>query len=354
MLSFIGALKYFKQFLAGVPFNVITDSSALAWLKTSRDQSPCFERWWACVSSLTFTNQHRPGKRIVTEDALSRRPDLEHTTKPRDMLSLPDAEAHDLPDPIGLAPPSTLAAPMVQPCHERPPLDHDGVWADDSGDDSMPPTDRLPSSFHTCATLQSSTWRHKLVSILRKFSEPRALTSRNRNLTPTRGQMVNNLDLSTCGRKADLEETVTFHEFLDFARFGEELGFDLTMDDRYPVATALRPDTVASEMPGGSSYCMAVTRSRIAPAEPPASVSGSETSSSDSNPDDVPARQLDKHVQTWRRLHAVRRHPKLPMGGSPPDQTPQSNRLDDSATAPDAIMETSVDTTPWLKGLSRF
>ena len=43
LLSFISALKYFKQFLADVYFSVITDSSALACLKNSKDQSPCFQ-----------------------------------------------------------------------------------------------------------------------------------------------------------------------------------------------------------------------------------------------------------------------------------------------------------------------
>ena len=94
LISFIGALKYFQPFLAGAPFSVITDSSALAWLKTSRDQSPCFQRWWAYVSSLRLTIQHRPGKRILTEDALSRRPDLEETTNEEDMLVLPDPDIY--------------------------------------------------------------------------------------------------------------------------------------------------------------------------------------------------------------------------------------------------------------------
>ena len=46
LLSFVGALKLFKPFLMGVPFSVMTASSALAWLKTSRDLSPSFQRWW--------------------------------------------------------------------------------------------------------------------------------------------------------------------------------------------------------------------------------------------------------------------------------------------------------------------
>ena len=104
LLSFVGALKYFKSFLAGIPFSVITDSSAVAWLKSSREQSPSFQRWWAYISSFTFTIQHRPGKRIVTEDALSRRADLERTTIATDMLSLPTPEDYGLPDPEGTAP----------------------------------------------------------------------------------------------------------------------------------------------------------------------------------------------------------------------------------------------------------
>ena len=50
LLSFVGALRYFKSFLAGIPFEVITDSSAVAWLKNGREQSPSFQRWWAHLS----------------------------------------------------------------------------------------------------------------------------------------------------------------------------------------------------------------------------------------------------------------------------------------------------------------
>ena len=66
LLFFVGGMKCFKPFLAGIHFSVITDSSALAWLKTGREQSPCYERWWAYISSFRFTIQHRPGKRVVT------------------------------------------------------------------------------------------------------------------------------------------------------------------------------------------------------------------------------------------------------------------------------------------------
>ena len=136
LLSFISALKYFKPFLAGVHFSVITDSSALAWLKNSKDQSPCFQPWWAYISDFAFTIQHRPGKLIVTEDALSRHPDMEHTTNPEDILSLPDPDNNGLPQPDGKAPPASFAAPFVEPNHFRPPLDHDGVRVEDPQPDA--------------------------------------------------------------------------------------------------------------------------------------------------------------------------------------------------------------------------
>jgi len=110
-----------------MPFSVITDSSALAWLKTSKDQSPCFQRWWGYISSFVFTIQHRPGARIVTEDALSRRPDMEDTTLEDDMLSLPDPDDFSLPGPSGLAPPSTLTAALILPSHIKPPMTDNGV-----------------------------------------------------------------------------------------------------------------------------------------------------------------------------------------------------------------------------------
>ena len=131
VLSFVGALKYFKNFLAGVPFSVITDSTALAWLHRSKEPSPCFQRWWTYVSSFTFTIQHRPGKRIVKEDALSRRPNIETTTNPEDMLSLSIAEDCGLPEPTGTAPASLLAASLVLPSYVRPPMDRNGVLVSD-------------------------------------------------------------------------------------------------------------------------------------------------------------------------------------------------------------------------------
>ena len=141
---------------------MVTDSSAVAWLKSSREQSPSFERWWAYISSFTFSIVHRPGKRIVTEDALSRRTDLEHTILAADMLSLPTPEDYGLPDPDGTAPASSLAEPLIPPSYVRPPLDHDGILVSNAGPPAHAPrpmslTWMPEDDLVTCAALSTTT-----------------------------------------------------------------------------------------------------------------------------------------------------------------------------------------------------
>ena len=187
LLSFVGVLKYLKPFPAGINFSFITDLCALAWLKASHEQSFLFQRWWAYISSFRFTNQYRPGKRIVTEDAMSRFSDLEHTTNPADMLSLPDPDEFGLPQPTGNAPASSLAAPCIAPSYDRPPIDHDGVLvldADHAVTTLAPfPLDViLDEQLVTCAVLHSpatvaspsssssrSRWKIGVMSVMRYF-----------------------------------------------------------------------------------------------------------------------------------------------------------------------------------------
>ena len=71
------------------------------------------------------TIQHRPRAQIVTEDALSRRPDMEDTALEDDTLSLPDPDEFSLPGPSG--PPSTLTAALILPSHVKPPMDDNGL-----------------------------------------------------------------------------------------------------------------------------------------------------------------------------------------------------------------------------------
>ena len=48
------------------------------------------------------------------------------------MLVLPDPDVYGLPEPTGTAPISSLAAPLILPRHDRPPMNDDGVLISDS------------------------------------------------------------------------------------------------------------------------------------------------------------------------------------------------------------------------------
>jgi len=299
-----------------VPFSVITDSSALAGLKTSRDQSPCYQRWWGCVSSFSFTIQHRPGKRIVTEDALSRRPDLETTTDPEDMLSLPDPDEFGLPDPTGLAPPSSLASPFIPPSYHRPPMDHDGVLtANLGGRDQAPvclPQSLMPEDeLITCATIRA----HQAPPPCRKATEDHddAIEIGDSDSDedeapehhddaigivdsdPDGDEDISSRQCSQClqhlpeqvpwlwhnntcpytpppgdtspppAAAGDAQGPVsppdlTFPEVLDHALFRNKLAFGNLFGD-FPLAAALRPATPAPNLEEDYTYCMALRRS---------------------------------------------------------------------------------------------
>jgi len=128
----------------------------------------------------------------VTEDALSCRPDLEHTTNPDDILSLPDPDDFGLPQPTGTAPASSLAAPFLPPSHVRPPMDDDGVLVLEESHTTLPlaafPYKDLPdddlitcSMSHAPATNPALAsvpngfgWRSRLVSFLRSLGPSNA------------------------------------------------------------------------------------------------------------------------------------------------------------------------------------
>jgi len=126
----------------------------------------------------------------VTEDALSRRPDLEHTTNAGDMLSLFDPDEFGLPHPTGTSPALSLAAPLIRPSYDRPPMDHDGVLVlepDISIDNiaSVPLVSTLNGQAIRCTSLRAATevpapkpnaapsrWKTGVMGILRYFSPP--------------------------------------------------------------------------------------------------------------------------------------------------------------------------------------
>ena len=76
-LAVIWAIKHFEQYLGLLPFQVITDHSALKYLQTAKIPSGRRVRWIMYLQQFEFEITHRPGKENKNADALSRTPEIE-------------------------------------------------------------------------------------------------------------------------------------------------------------------------------------------------------------------------------------------------------------------------------------
>ena len=73
-LSVIDSIKYFRIYLEGTNFKVVTDHSALQWLLNFQNTKRRLFHWSEHHSLFTFDVIHRPGKEMKHVDALSRAP----------------------------------------------------------------------------------------------------------------------------------------------------------------------------------------------------------------------------------------------------------------------------------------
>ena len=70
----IWAVKHFRHYLIGKPFQLVTDHSALKWLISQKEPSGILARWIAKLSEYQIGVQYRPGRTNQNADALSRVP----------------------------------------------------------------------------------------------------------------------------------------------------------------------------------------------------------------------------------------------------------------------------------------
>src|SRR5688572_19817421 len=73
-LAIVWAVKYFRHYLCGSKFTIITDHSALKWLLNSSSETANrrLERWKITLSEYEYDIQYRKGSKHSNADALSR------------------------------------------------------------------------------------------------------------------------------------------------------------------------------------------------------------------------------------------------------------------------------------------
>lgn len=73
-LAVVNAVKYFKHYLHGNKFTIVTDCNALKSSHKKVDLTPRVHRWWAFLQAYDFEVVYRDGKRMCHADFLSRNP----------------------------------------------------------------------------------------------------------------------------------------------------------------------------------------------------------------------------------------------------------------------------------------
>lgn len=80
-LAVLTSIEYYRQYIQGVHFKVITDHAALLWLQNLRDPTGRLARWALRLQQYDFQILHRKGSLHVVPDALSRAIDLVDTSE---------------------------------------------------------------------------------------------------------------------------------------------------------------------------------------------------------------------------------------------------------------------------------
>ena len=73
-VAVVFALRYFRVYLIGLQFVVVTDCNALRTTFTKKDLIPRVGRWWLEIQDYTFEIEYRAGTAMQHVDALSRNP----------------------------------------------------------------------------------------------------------------------------------------------------------------------------------------------------------------------------------------------------------------------------------------
>lgn len=73
-LAVVNALRYFRVYLLGIHFTLVTDCNAIKSTSTKKDILPRVGRWWTYMQDFDFSIIYRQGKSLPHADYLSRNP----------------------------------------------------------------------------------------------------------------------------------------------------------------------------------------------------------------------------------------------------------------------------------------
>eukprot|EP00752_Nemacystus_decipiens_P017631 g15802.t1 len=152
-MAILWAVDHFKPYLAGRPFKLVTDCSALTWLFRSRELCPKLHRWALRLMEYDIVMVWKSGVEHVLPDTLSRLP---HSAAPQHDIddSFPDDATSGAPsDYVGPRGPTLDGVPLAD-LETFSPDEPDVVMVTNDVDEPMIASlQALP--FASCASLES-------------------------------------------------------------------------------------------------------------------------------------------------------------------------------------------------------
>jgi len=80
LLAIVYAVQYYRPYIYGAEFNLVTDHKPLVWLNSIKDPTSRLTKWGLKLAEYTYRVIYKPGTANTNVDALSRNPTGQHAT----------------------------------------------------------------------------------------------------------------------------------------------------------------------------------------------------------------------------------------------------------------------------------
>jgi len=145
LLAVVYGLKQFRQYLLGRPIIIRVDHAALGWLKRTAEPLPQLARWLTFIECFDYQIVHRPGKKHVNADTMSRRP------KP----AVDEEEQAGRQSTVRVL--NAAVCPTVNPDGSAAGTDTDPAVASSTGSSTGPPSGSPSAAIAACPPLTVHT-----------------------------------------------------------------------------------------------------------------------------------------------------------------------------------------------------
>ena len=95
-LAIVFGVKYFKHYLTGNHFNIVSDARPLVWLNSIKDPTGRLARWAIELSNMKYTIKYRPGRNNQNADCLSRMLTIDEDATPSESTIKKEQESDRL------------------------------------------------------------------------------------------------------------------------------------------------------------------------------------------------------------------------------------------------------------------